>query len=116
MALIVYLLTENREWENAEVRVLRVVENEAGKEPARAALQNLINFARIDATAEILVSNEPFQNIIPDHSEDALCTFIGFEVPDREDERAWYNNYSKIISEMPSVILVNSQEKERLPT
>jgi hypothetical protein len=45
MVLIAYLLTENREWEDSEIRILRVVENEAGKEPSKLALPcNKVHF------------------------------------------------------------------------
>jgi hypothetical protein len=108
MAVFAHLLTRNWEWAEARVRILRVVENEAGHEPARQALSNLINESRIDADAVVVVSREPFHRVLHHHSRDATVVFLGFEPPEDGQENAFFERYESLLSGMPSTLLVCS--------
>ncbi|MCF6291160.1 MAG: amino acid permease [Desulfobacterales bacterium] len=114
MMLLAYLLTSNWQWSHSRVRVLRVVENEAGREPARMALEELIDRARVEAAAEILVSRESIVDIVHDRSRDADCVFLGFDIPAPELEREWFRMYGRFVKGMPTVVLVNSRGHEGL--
>ncbi len=112
MLLLAHLLVKNWEWSHTEIRVLRVVENEAGREPATAALADLINDARVDAAAEILVSERPLPEILETHSADADCVFFGFEPPKEGNEQRWQQGYTTMLKTMPTTILVHSVADE----
>lgn len=114
MLLLAYLLSSNWQWEDAEIRLLRVVENEEGREPAREALQYLTDAARVKAAVSVVVSSEPFEDILAEHSGDAACVFLGFELPEEGEEEKWYAGYYKLVDRVPSVILVNSRGGEGL--
>ena len=51
MVLLAHLMTLNWEWSNAKIRMLRLIQDEAGREPATQALHELVNAARVDAEA-----------------------------------------------------------------
>jgi len=85
MIVLAHLLKLNWEWAQAEVRLLRVIEDEAGRKPATEALEQLVDTARIEAKAQVIVSQKPFPEILHRHSEDASVVFMGFNVAD-EDE------------------------------
>lgn len=114
MLLLAYLLTDNWEWHDAQIRVLRVVEHEAGREPATKALQELVDTARVEATVEVIVSDGKFADLFHWHSANASCVILGFEVPEPDQEEAWYNNYMQLLDGMPTTISVNSREEENL--
>ena len=114
MLLLAYLLSENWEWHDAQVRVLRVVEQEAGREPATKALQELVDAARVEATAEVIVSDGRFADILHWHSANASCVLLGFEIPEPEQEEEWYNTYEQFLDGMPTTVLVNSTGGEDL--
>jgi len=82
MLLLAYLLTRNWEWARARIRILRVVEDAAGRAPATAALRELVTAARIDADVEVIVSSAPFADALWAHSADAGLVLLGFQVPD----------------------------------
>ena len=114
MVLLGYLLAENWEWHSSRIRLLRVVKQEEGREPARADLQILIGRARINALAEIIVSDEMFEDIFFENSKNADCVILGFELPEEGHERTWHGFYQKLLQKMPTTILVNSQESDLL--
>jgi len=64
MLLIAYLLSENWEWDNAKIRVLRVVENEAQQAPAEQALQEMIDLARMEAEPAVVIDDESFTRVL----------------------------------------------------
>ena len=114
MVLAAHLLTENWEWENTHIRLLRVIEQEEGLEPASKALAEMLTLARVKADPKVIVSQEPFENIFKEYSETADCIFLGFELPEEGDERSWHGFYQKLLHDMPTTVLVNSQTSELL--
>jgi amino acid transporter len=114
MILIGYLLSENWEWENARIRILRVVEKEEGLQPAENALQKLMELARVEGEVEVVVSSESFSRILHEHSADATCVILGFELPEEAHEAEWHANYRSFVDGMPTTILVNSLGTEDL--
>ncbi|MDD3001245.1 MAG: amino acid permease [Candidatus Riflebacteria bacterium] len=112
MLMLAHLLVLNWEWSGDKIVVKRVIENEAGKEPALKALQSLIDEARVEAKAEIVVSNSPFVEILHSNSKDADCVFLGFELPDESNSEKWYNAYEGMLKDMPTTILVHSTDSK----
>lgn len=114
MVLAAHLLTENWEWENSHIRLIRVIENEEGRDPAGKALKEMLSLARVKATPHVIVSQDPFEKIFQEYSSTADCIFLGFELPEEGDERSWYGFYQKLLHDMPTTVLVNSQTSELL--
>jgi hypothetical protein len=92
--------------------VLRVVADEAGREPTVAALQELIDQARVEATAEAIVSSVPFPEILHRHSRDATCVFLGVEAEAIDEGGEWHRTYEKMLEEMPTTLIVRSAGTE----
>ena len=108
MMLLAHLMTENWEWSRTRVRVLRVVENEAGREPAMEALNELISGARVEASARIIVDDRPFAAILHDHSADAACVFLGVDLPEVGKEAEWHAVRSALLKGNPTTIMIHS--------
>ncbi|MCA8920643.1 MAG: amino acid permease [Planctomycetes bacterium] len=110
MLLLAHLITRNWEWMGSEIRVLRVVDNDQGREPAAAALQGLIDSARVDATAVALVrDSRTFTELLQTSSADASCVILGFELPAPGAEASFHTGFSAMLEGLPTVLLINSQ-------
>lgn len=114
MLLLGFLLSENWEWANSRIRLLRVIENAAGEEPAAQALQELLNHARVGGEVKVVVSGESFSRVLHEQSADANCVILGFELPEKANEVEWHACYRSFIDGMPTTILVNSLGGEDL--
>jgi hypothetical protein len=114
MILLAFLISENWEWENARIRLLRVVEKEEGIEPAQKSLQKLLELARVDGDVEVVMEEESFNRVLHKNSKDASCVIMGFELPEKANEAEWHGGYRNFIDGMPTTILVNSLGTEDL--
>ena len=111
MILIAHLLTLNWEWSRAKVRMLRLIEDEAGRQPSREALEELVNKARLNAEVDVIVSEDPFPKVLERHSANASVVILGFKIPDeeREEEAFRFQMYfERMISTLPTTLLVSS--------
>jgi len=114
LVLLAHLLSRNWEWANARIRLLRVIEREEGRIPARLALVELADQARLDLEPAIIVSQEPFADILHHTSRDADCIFLGFKLPESSAEMPWQQYCDKLLKDLPTVILVHSAGEEDL--
>jgi hypothetical protein len=112
MILLAHLLTQNWEWSHTDVRLLRLVENEEAQSGTREDLEQLIRNARIEAVARVIVDDRPFADVLLDHSRDADCLFLGFDVPEEGEEIEWFHRHEDMLKEMPTTILVWSAGEE----
>ena len=114
MLLLAFLISENWEWVNAKIRILRVVENEAGLAQAESALKKLLDLARVEGDVEVVLEEESFSRVLHKYSIDATCVILGFELPEKADEAEWHACYRSFVDGMPTTILVNSLGGEDL--
>ena len=105
MVIISHLLTLNYEWRGAKIRLLRMIQKEEGRDPATHALRNMIDKARIDADAQIIVSGSPFKEVLHRHSSDASVVFLGFIMPDEEEAVQFQARYEEMLSDLPTTLL-----------
>jgi len=108
MVLLAHLLTLNWEWSDAEIRLIRLIQDEAGREPAGHALRELIQAARVQARVDVLVSEAPFKEVLHRHSRDASVVLLGFNVPEENEARKFQQYFEELIAELPTTLLVCS--------
>ena len=116
MLILAYLLTLNGEWTDARIRILRVVGKEAGRAAATRALDALCRAARISADVEIVVSEQPFVEVLKPYSHDAAVVFLGFQVPDGPDMESFPKRYSALTEGLPTTLLIYSSGEADLTT
>lgn len=109
--LLAHLLTLNGEWSNACIRMIREIPDEAGRQPVADAMERMLAEARVDAEVQIVVSTDPFTQVVHRHSADAAVVFIGFFLPNRADARQFQRNFNKILASLPTTLLVCSTAK-----
>ncbi len=109
MVLLAHLLTRNWEWSRTDVRLLRVIGDEAGRAGTAEDLQKLLEESRIEASVKVITSGRPFADVLHQESSDADCVFLGFEIPEEADAANWHRRYQDMLHDMPTIILVSSQ-------
>jgi amino acid transporter len=108
MATLAHLLTQNWEWRDSHVRVLRAIRDPAGFESSRQAIASLIEAARIRAEAEVIVSTDPFPEVFRRHSGQADVVFLGMQPSEEETHADLYRRLSDLLEPMPTTILIHS--------
>jgi hypothetical protein len=105
MVITSHLLTLNYGWREAKIRLLRMIQNEQGREPATQALREMVDAARIDADVQVIVSEAPFTDVLHRHSSDASVVFLGFILPEEEEAAQFQSRYEEMLSGLPTILL-----------
>jgi len=108
MLILAHLMGQHWEWDGARVRILRVVPGEAGRQPAREALEALAESARIKADVEVLVSQGRFEESLRAHSADADLIMLGFNIMPDAGAPVFAAGLEEMLAGMPPALLVCS--------
>jgi hypothetical protein len=107
MLLLAYLLTKNPEWRNHRIRLMRVIENEAGVAEVERHLRKLADQARIITSVKAVVAADP-KMAIQQMSRDAAIVLMGFEPPEEGDEQKFFERMQGWAGDLPRVVFVDS--------
>ena len=111
MMILAYLLQSSLSWWDAKVRIKMVVGDETAAESAQQNLSEIITKIRIDAEAQVLVSNgRSFSEILHESSIDADLVFLGMAEPD-ENFSSYYKQIQKRLKNLPTTIMVLAAEE-----
>ncbi|MGI9515624.1 MAG: amino acid permease, partial [Pirellulaceae bacterium] len=113
MLLLAHLFTLNPEWRHRPIRLMRVIENEAGVDEVTRHLNELITESRITATARVVVSDNTRAAIRRESAFSAL-TILGFDPPAEGSEVPFYEVMDILASETQRAIFVSSAGKMSL--
>jgi amino acid transporter len=108
MATLAHLIIQNWEWRDSYIRVLRVIGDAAGRDSSRQAVRKLVEAARIRAEPRVIVSAEPFGDVLRSHSAKADVIFLGMQPSEDETSAQLYGRISELLADMPTTILVHS--------
>ena len=107
MLLLAHLLTKNPEWRDHGIRLMRVIENEAGLAEVERHLRELADQARIITSVKAVVATDP-QQAIQQISRDAAIVLMGFEPPEEGDEETFFARMHGWAGDLPRVVFVDS--------
>lgn len=107
MLLLAHLLTQNRCWRSRPIRLLRTIENEAGREEVLQHLTGLIEQSRIRATPHVIVTDNPQQGI-QQTSRSAGIVFMGMAAPDESHVDEFYQRMNNLAGNLARVVFVKS--------
>jgi hypothetical protein len=85
MLILAHLVARHRDWDGADVRVLRVVGNADAVDRVRDETAGLLDTVRVKAEVEIVVRTDPsrpFVDLVREHSASADLTVLGMQRPD----------------------------------
>jgi amino acid transporter len=112
MLLLAYLVSQNREWTGATIRIMRVVGSEDARHEAEQRLRELVDQARVQASVRVIVTGQPFREVVREHSADAGCFVLGFDLAPESAAESWHRNYADLLEGMPAAVLVHSIGRE----
>ncbi len=107
MLLLAHLLRQNPSWRSREIRLMRVIENEAGRAEVYRHLCGLIDASRIRATPQVVVTGDILAGI-QQTSRSAALVIMGFEAPEEGQEQAFYDRMEHWAGDLPRVLFVDS--------
>jgi amino acid transporter len=107
MLLLAHLLKQNLPWRNHEVRLIRVIASADGRTEVLAHLRQLILHARIDASAHVVIADEP-AIAIQEESKDAALVFLGLGTPVEGEEAKFCERLQRFVGELQAVVFVES--------
>lgn len=108
MLILAYLLTRNWAWARAEIRILRMANDETARAGSLEALRRLIAEARIEARAEVVVADGDFEHTLFHNSRSSDLTLLGMDPPEDEAAEAWAARYHALLDHLPAALLVAS--------
>lgn len=107
MVLLAHLMQSHRDWHRRRIRLLRVVESEAGVAEVRTHLSELLSEARIEGDIQVVVSDNAVE-AIRHESRDAAFVFLGFAIPQPGGEESFYQWIEQATEGLAAVALVHS--------
>ncbi len=110
LLLLAYLLTRNREWRGARLRVLSVASNDLMKRNTENALARLLPELRIDAEVEVLVKppDTGVRDLIRAESRDADAVLLGLDTPPEGQEDEYARRLAELADGLPTFFFVKN--------
>ena len=109
MALFAYLMTLDRTWAGARVRLLRVVQDEAEERESRRLMEELRGHSRISAEIQLIRSESPpFEVIAATSGPVADLVLLGLNASDAEEVLRSLEKLEPLLTELPTTVLVSS--------
>ncbi len=115
MLLLAHLISGHRRWHRSKIRVLRVINSEEGREQAHEHIAQILSAARVEAEPIIIVrqnAEEAIGDTISRHSQEADLTFLGMQLPARDDTAMYGKNVNSLMESIGTVLLVRSANIE----
>ena len=107
MLLLAHLLRQHPKWREKEIRLMRIVADEAAEDDVLNHLNELASTARIKATTQVIVSKDAIATIGL-QSRNSSIVFLGFGMPEEGLESAFYQNLEALSDRLPRCMFVNS--------
>jgi amino acid transporter len=114
MMILAYLLQSSRKWWNAKVNIKMVVESDKAAADTQRNLSRILEEIRIDAEAQVLVSNgKSFDDILHESSQGADLVLMGMAAPDQPEQGfvPYYEDLHNRLSNLPTTIMVLAAEE-----
>jgi hypothetical protein len=107
MLLLAHLMTQNAQWRGRDIRIIRVIPNEAGREEVKRHLLGLCVSSRINAQPLVVVDEDAI-GAIHRTSRDSAEVYLGFNPPEEANEVAFHASMERWAGDLPRVVFVYS--------
>jgi len=94
-------------WRSRPIRLIRTIQNEAGREEVLNHLNELIDKSRIRATPHVVVTDDPYQ-AISQTSRSAAIVFMGMSLPEAGKTDEFFNRMEQLAGDLPRVAFIRS--------
>lgn len=113
MLLLAYLIERHPTWRDSQVRLIRVIDDEAGITDTTSHMQALLREIRVDADVLIIVNEDnqkPIMQVIRETAENTDLTILGMGLPADGDEAHYAERLNDLVDSVGSVLLVRNAE------
>ncbi len=113
MLLLAYLIERHPTWRDAQVRLIRVIDDEAGVSDTTEHMQSLLKEMRLDAEPLIIVNpnyQKTIAEVIRENAKDTDLTILGMGLPADGEESAYAERLNDLVQSVGSVLLVRNAE------
>ena len=108
MIMVAYLISQAQEWENTTIRLLRIVADEKEREANLIEMEQMALEARIEVEPTIIISNDPFPELLTANSKESQLVVMGLDIPNEGAEEKHYNSIENLLKHLPTTLLVQS--------
>jgi hypothetical protein len=110
LLLLAYLLTRNRQWRGARIRVLSVASNVLMRETTERTLRRLLPELRIDADVEVVLRppETSIRELIQAESRDADAVLLGLATPEQGKEEEYALRLAELADGLPTFFFVKN--------
>ncbi len=110
MLLLAYLLTKSPAWDDAVIKLLRMVSDESEKEGAEAELRKLSADSRINAEPMIVIKekDELFEHVLSRVSSSADVVFLGLNTPAKGEEEDYAKKLEIFAEPLKAVFFIKN--------
>ncbi len=113
MLLLAYLIERHPTWRDSQVRLIRVIDDQAGVSDVNSHMQALLREIRMDAEVLILVNEnyeKPITEVIRETAKDTDLTILGMGLPGEGEEATYAERLNNLVESVGSVLLVRNAE------
>ena len=118
MLLITHLINQHRDWRNASVELVTVVDDESAIAETEAGMRQMLDYVRVSAEPRILTreyEGQPLTDIIKREGKRADLTLLGMRLPEEDQAAAYANRLNNLVQAVGTVLLVhNARPDEQL--
>ncbi len=107
MLIFAHLLICTYGWRDRTVRLLHAVSASDQHDKAAQELEKLLALARINATPEVIVTDDVAASV-QQTSRDAALVFVGLDPPPSDDVARWHRDLQRYLEGLGDVILVSN--------
>ena len=107
MLLLAHLLISNSRWRGRKIRLMRMINSEAGRDEVTQHLKTLIQQSRIPADPKVVIADD-IAATMRNESKDAALVIIGFDTPIENEEIDFYRRMENFAEGLSRVVMVKS--------
>ncbi|MEL6524959.1 MAG: hypothetical protein AAFQ07_04540, partial [Chloroflexota bacterium] len=110
MLLLAYLIERHPTWRNAQVRLIRVIDDQAGVKSVTAHMRSLLNEIRVIAEVVVIVNEEekPISQVIGETARNTDLTILGMGLPLAGEEAIYAERLNELVESVGTVLLVRN--------
>ncbi|MDX1521388.1 MAG: amino acid permease [Anaerolineae bacterium] len=115
MLLLAHIIRQHHLWEDATIRLLRVITSHDGVAQTRASMEQLLESVRVGAEPTVIVrpdSTKPVADLMAEWSRDADITLLGMQLPTVDQTEAYSERLAEFVTSIGSVVFVRSGQRE----
>ena len=110
MLLLAYLLTKSPAWDDAVIKLLRMIPDESARGSAEAELRKLSADSRISAEPMVIIKekDEIFEHVLSRVSSSADVVFLGLNTPEKGEEEDYAKKLEVFAEPLKAVFFIKN--------